>query len=226
MAHTETLCCRGVEPGVTTVHAGDNSKLFTMHTELLRKRSPYFAELLPITTEPPSMTPLAFPDLDEFAFDLFVRWMYGGLLHGPSDFHSMNHYICLYILAHRFRIERLRNTVVDLVRDYYRNQNMTAPANRLDYIYAKTSEPSHLRNFLTTTAAYRTLCGRETKPGQAMLVVIAKGGDFAVDFATAMASLSANGLVDVRRSPDCLFHDHFDTPRCNARKALEPYQNP
>lgn len=117
---------------------------------------------------------------------------------------------------------------MDLCRAYYRINSMTAPAYRLEYIYTFTSEPNHMRNFLTTTAAYRCLCEGPVAPGvylsDSMKGVVAKGGDVATDFAEALIKLSKNGLVDVRKGSDDTFHNHPDGKLCDV-SALEPYQH-
>lgn len=85
-----------------------------------------------------------------------------------------------------------------------------------------------MRNFLTTTAAYRLLCEAPSDPDNfltdSMKGVIKKSNDFAVDFAEALIKLSKNGLVDVRKGPSCIFHVHSDGKTCD-EGALEPYQN-
>jgi len=225
---TLVYCSANEIPGasVTQVRAGQTNKSFNVHTELLTSRSLYFAELFQRTApEEPSPLELTFPDVDEFAFALFVRWLYGAFLAGPSNFNGMQHYLCLYVLASRFNIERLKNEVMDVVRAYYRTANMTAPAYRLDYIYDNTDGPCQMRRFLVTTAAYRVLCERDPKMSESMKGVVAKGGDRAVDFAEALVRLHSDGLVDVRRSVDCTFHEHRESKPCKARM-LEPYQNP
>ncbi|KAK8255536.1 hypothetical protein HDK77DRAFT_37178 [Phyllosticta capitalensis] len=229
----------GTSTSIVELLAGQTGKSFKVHRDLLINRSPYFRSLL---ANPSSSTPspkASFPDLDEFAFALFVRWLYGAALHGPSDYASMQHYLCLYVLARRFRIERLQNDVLDLVRAYYRAGNMTAPAHRLEYLYDATAtdaaasststaesaqsgvgannHSNMMRRFLVQTAAYRYLCEREPRLSDAMRGVISRGGDLAVDFAEAMAALHQNQVGDVRKGPDCAFHEHKDTPACKAR---------
>ncbi|TKA73964.1 hypothetical protein B0A49_02900 [Cryomyces minteri] len=215
----------------TAIHAGLTKKKFDVHTALLASRSPYFKTLFSASTTSIN-APIYFEDLDEFAFALFLRWLYGGKLMGPSDFHGMQHYLCLYVLAQRFEVEALQNLVMDLVRSYYRASNMTAPAYRLEYIYTSTRSACPMRTFLATTAAYRVLCEpASTKTAAAGMSdsvkgVLAKGGELAVDFAAALARLHGNGLVDVRRGADCEWHVHVrEGGKCKVR-ALEPYQNP
>lgn len=80
-----------------------------MHKDLLVTKTPYFGRLFAFNAVP-SPEELTFADLDEYGFALFVRWLYGGQLYGPRDFHSMQHYLSLYVLAHRFDVEPLCNT--------------------------------------------------------------------------------------------------------------------
>lgn len=85
-----------------------------------------------------------------------------------------------------------------------------------------------MRNFLTTTAAYRCLCEAPSGPGDYMSdslkSLLAKQSDFGVDFAEALIKLSKNGLVDVRKGSDCVFHVHSDGKVCETI-GLEPYQS-
>lgn len=97
-----------------------------------------------------------------------------GKLAGPHDFHSLQHYLALYVLARKLEIEGLQNqsesfarylrlpkltkyTALDLVRHYYASQNMTAPAYRLEYIYRYTHGDNMMRRFMIDTAAFRAI---------------------------------------------------------------------
>lgn len=210
------------EPGMTTLYAGQSNKAFTVHTDLLCQRSPYFRRLLSSSTHKhvPATT-LTYPDLDEFAFALFVRWLYGAMLTGPSDFHTMQHYICLYVLASTFEIERLKNSVMDLVRYYYRSSNMTAPPYRLEYVYERTKGPNKMRAFLVSTATYRMLC--EGAVSEAMKGVVGRGGDLVADLCECLVKMNGDGLVDARRGGDCAWHEHNETAACK-KPAKEAYE--
>jgi len=93
---------------IITLHAGKSHKAFEVHRYSLTSKSPYFTSLF-AHNHSPSDEQLVFEDLDEYGFALFVRWVYGGVLQGPHDFHSFQHYLSLYVLAHRFDIEPLCN---------------------------------------------------------------------------------------------------------------------
>ncbi|PSK60685.1 hypothetical protein B9Z65_835 [Elsinoe australis] len=191
------------------LYSGKNKKHFPVHRHLLVTKIPYFHNLFSHDTSP-GPNRLTFEDLDEYGFALF------------------QHYLSLYVLALKFGIESLQNDAMDLCRAYYRRQSMTAPAYRIEYIYTYTSEPNHMRNFLTTTAAYRCLCEPPSGPGDYMSdslkSLLAKQSDFGVDFAEALIKLSKNGLVDVRKGSDCVFHVHSDGKVCETI-GLEPYQS-
>jgi len=175
--------------------------------------------------------PFVYEQLDDFAFKLFVGWMYDGKLQGPTDFHSLHHYLGLYIIATNFQVESLKNLVMNLVRHYYRAESMTAPAFRVEYIYNNTAGPNFMRSFLVSTAAYRALCGDENAENtgkgitDSMKDVLRKGGDVAADYAEALVDLSKNDLPDARVGDDCKWHEHTTTPKCEPAPAPEPFES-
>ncbi|GAB7341335.1 hypothetical protein MBLNU457_7601t1 [Dothideomycetes sp. NU457] len=202
---------------IIILYAGKSHKAFSVHKHQLSSKSPYFKRLL-ADGYMPEQSEVTFEDLDEYAVALFVRWLYGGELHGPHDFHSFQHYLALYVLSQRFEVEALSNNVMDLCRTYYRIHSMTAPAYRIEYIYAFTTGPNHMRNFLVTTAAFRCICDAPPSPNEylsgSMKDLVVKGGEIGNDFATALIKLSKNGIVDARRGPDCVWHEHSDGKFC------------
>lgn len=214
--------CSVVGATVTELRSGQTAKPFYVHKELLITRSPYFRDVFASQAPGAELNPLSFPDLDEFAFALFVRWLYGAMLNGPSDYHSMQHYISLYVLALHFRIERLCNEIMDMVRRYYRSANMTAPAYRLQYIYETTHTPNAMRRFLIGTAAYRALC--EGTLSGSIRDQVSKGGELSMDFMKALIDCHKSGLLDCRRGMDCLWHEHQESKRCR-KVDMEPWQN-
>lgn len=215
----------------TEIRAGLPHKPFYIHTELLVKKSPYFAAMqnTPDNQQPAHRLsgPFFFPELDEFAFAHFVRWIYGGELHGPHDFHSMNHYLCLYVLAKKFKIERLGNTSMDLIREYYAQDDMTAPPFRLEYIYQNTTENCSMREFLVASAAFRSFVEAENGKdlSDSMRGVLYKQGDLGPDFAQALLDLIKSDRTDPRKGDYCRWHDHDSTPKCKGWSGFEPFQS-
>lgn len=100
-----------------TLRAGKGRKPFAIHRHLLATKVPYFTDLF--SREPtPGLNKLTFDELDEYGFAIFVRWLYGGELNGPKDFHSLTHYLALYCLALRFGVEDLQNECECSRRDF------------------------------------------------------------------------------------------------------------
>ncbi|CZT17481.1 uncharacterized protein RCC_03315 [Ramularia collo-cygni] len=140
---------------------------------------------------------------------LFKRWTDNhDSLGGPTDFHTFQHYLDLYVLAKKSNIEELQNKVMDLIRNYYRAERMTAPAFRLEYIYTATHEPNAMKLFLLQSAAYRILCEQPDDSGHlisdSIRGTLSKNNEMAVDFAEAVIELSRNGLADPRHGSDCV----------------------
>lgn len=216
--------------GTVSLYAGVSHRQFEFDREQLSNASPYLKRLLAETEghdgslgTPEQET---YQDLDEFAMALFQHWLHSdGRLAGPYDFHSLHHYLGLYVLARKFEVEALENQgssitisllvmstadlpVMDLVRHYYASENMTAPAFRVEYIYSYTHEPNAMRKFLVSTAAYRSLCEVPKTPGvflpEPLRALIASNSDVAVDFANAAIALGKNGLQDVRKGAKCI----------------------
>lgn len=233
-AHTRSSNARFVNrlahKPLTEIRAGYVQKPFYIHTQLLMEKSTFFAEMKSTAEnpQPPHRLsgPFFYPDLDEFAFAHFVRWIYGGELHGPHDFHSMNHYVCLYVLSKRFQIEKLQNHVMDLIREYYAAEDMTSPPFRLEYIYEHTMAPDIMRDFLVRTAAYRAFIDVEDgkQSSDSMKGVLRKEGDVAPDFVQALLYLIKSDREDARRGDPCRWHEHTTTPKCPPFVGFQPWE--
>ncbi|KAK4995374.1 hypothetical protein LTR66_004790 [Elasticomyces elasticus] len=203
----------------TTFFIGTSHKPFHVPTALLKRRVPYFKKA--------SQLAHTFEEYDEFAFRAFTKWIDSGKVDSPTDFHTLQHCICLYVIALRFEIESLQNHVMDQVRAHYRIHNMTASPFRLEHIYTATATPNHMRNFLITTAAYRALCEVPIAPNvyisDSMKGVLVRGSVITTDFVEALIKLQLNVTEDVRRGDPCVFHVHSGK-KCEKYTA-EPWQH-
>ena len=102
---------------------------------------------------------------------------------------------------------------MDLIRDYYAVENMTASPFRLEYIYQYTSGPNLMRKFLVSTAAFRSLAEKSVEGTAAdgsveylstsMKSMITKNGDFCVDFVDSLVRLYRLALPDPRHGIAC-----------------------
>jgi hypothetical protein len=99
---------------LVTLWVGKSHRPFELAFNQLIAASPYFRKALAEQQghegsfrSPESDT---FPEIDESAMEIFSQWLSrGAKLSGPHDFHSLHHYIALYVLAHKFEIEVLQN---------------------------------------------------------------------------------------------------------------------
>ena len=90
------------QSAVTEIRVGKDKKAFHVPASLLKEKSPYFRD--------GKVDQASFDDLDEFSMALFMHWLESdGKLYGPHDFHSLAHYLSLYVLAKKFQIEGLEN---------------------------------------------------------------------------------------------------------------------
>jgi hypothetical protein len=95
---------------LTTLYVGKNRKPAHIPTAILKEKSPYFRRALADDSKTPSMEQTSFDDIDEFGMALFMHWLSDhGRLRGPHDFHSLAHYLSLYVLAKKFEVEELEN---------------------------------------------------------------------------------------------------------------------
>ena len=189
----------------------------------------------------PLAGPFSYPELDEFAAALCTRWLNNDhSLHGPHDFHTLNHYLGLYVLARKFEIEQLQNTTMDLVRHYYHSQSMTAPPFRVEYVYANTSGSNYMRDFLVATAAYRALSkghgdddssmdpSNPDALSEGLKDALRGGGDLPVDFCEELVERSKDEMEDPRKGDNCKWHQHsegpFGTMKCAKWSGFEAYE--
>jgi hypothetical protein len=98
----------------TTLHVGKSRKAVHIPTSMLMDKSPYFRRILTEDSgkagDVVSAESTTFDDLDEFGMGLFMHWLQThGKLGGPHDFHSLAHYLSLYVLAKKFEVESLEN---------------------------------------------------------------------------------------------------------------------
>lgn len=104
---------------------------------------------------------------------------------------------------------------------------MTAPAARIEYMYANTDGPNFMRALMQYTAAWRALNEAPIAKGvylsDSMQHVVSSGGVQAVDFAEAILRLAREEAGDPRKGPNCDWHEHANGKYCPVTPK-EPYQ--
>lgn len=98
--------------GRITVYSGKSEKAFEFDSATLMGKSSYWRNLLgaPITQDQVQFrAACTFSEPEEFSMALFGKWLYGQKLNGPTDFHSTQHYLGLYVLGRMWGCESLEN---------------------------------------------------------------------------------------------------------------------
>lgn len=114
VVHDQHLHRPDARKHTVSLYAGKNHKQTDFNTAQLAANSPYFKNMLAEDEghdgslgSPDQKT---FEDADEFSMALMKRWLEDGhKLSGPYDFHSLQHYLGLYVLARKFQMEPLEN---------------------------------------------------------------------------------------------------------------------
>lgn len=157
---------------------------------------------------------------------------------GPTDQHTSEHYMELYILSLRLSDEKLQNTIMDLVRHFYACDKLSVSPSRLEYIYHASTTTPHpenmMKRFLITTAAFRSLAegtsegkdawGRDVYVSGQMKALLEKNQEIMADLLNAVVRLHRDDMPDVRMGGNCVWHMHEKTKVC-AKEFGEAWQS-
>ncbi|KAK4539453.1 hypothetical protein LTR36_010930 [Oleoguttula mirabilis] len=204
----------------TTLYAGQAHRSFVFETKALKAQLPFFKKMLAETPEP-MVEQTTFEDADEASMALLQMWVKGAkALRGPNDFHSIGHYLGLYVLGRRFESEPLQNRVINLLRAHYAAENLTAPPYRIEYIH-QYADGSPMQGFLLATAAQRCKYSKDRPAvSDSMFGVLQPRPELMRDF---LEYLIHADDVDVRYGDDCAWHAHETSKVCE-RVAGEAWQ--
>lgn len=113
-SHDQHLHKPDARKNTVSLYAGNNHKKTDFNTAQLAANSPYFKKMLAEDEGHDgslgSAEPETFEDADEFSMALMKHWLENNhKLPGPHDFHSLQHYLGLYVLAKKFQMEPLEN---------------------------------------------------------------------------------------------------------------------
>ena len=207
------------------VSVGKSPTIFYLHKDLLCSRSDYFRAYFNGNFREIETGIITLPDDDVEAFKLLVDWIYGATLKkfAASELPS---YLALMVLAEKLCMEALQNETMNQIRIFYRacRQEHPVSAWTIAYVYENTGTSCPLRYFIASLAAWTTMeSTKRTFNDIAYGPLVEQGGDFAVDFASALAGVHspARVLEDPRYVSSCFLHHHKTTPRCKGFNELD-----
>jgi len=181
------------------IYVGPDNAHYILHEKLLCYRSPFFAKIFYNGNKKESQTKdLGLPDEDEGPFNLFVGWLYSGILPTPQHESDMGPLLEVYLMAEKWGIESLRDEVVETVRTYYHLSGSYPGLRRVQYIYAETDADSPMRTLLVDSVARYLALGSEIP--QHWSKALQKNGQLALDIIRAIQQwhLESNRIPDAR----------------------------
>lgn len=201
------------------VFVGPERKAFHLHRDLLCDRSAYFKAAFMGNFAEASSKEIQLPEDDDTAFELLVKWLYGGTLQQPKTDEELSAYFALLALSEKFTLEHLQNLCIDLVRGYCRDSRATVRAQDISFLYENT-EGGFKRIFIAKLAALQTAQLKTYAFLPGFRDLLGDGGQFAADFSWYLmrneSTKDKTAMVDEGsgRHVSCWFHTHDSTPRC------------
>ncbi|MCJ1254326.1 hypothetical protein MMC24_002141 [Lignoscripta atroalba] len=213
---------------------GPERTRFRLHKELLVHSAPYFAKAFSGHFSEASEDTITLPEENTAAFELFADWLYRGSLSPipyledwreicithmeDSGFLKMEFkYHSLYYMADKWCIEALKNTAIDLIRDFHKVTLTVLHPILLDEGYRNTPEGSPLRLYLLRAAAY-AMCWSSssafyTKESKSKACMTEP--DLVFDTLACLASGKPSIQdPDSNQSGKCQYHEHKHGSQC------------
>lgn len=200
---------------MVNVYVGSKRKKFHLHKDLVCDRSSFFKKALAGGFKEQEERAVYLPEDDVGAFVLFVQWIYGVPPRDSTTPAMITSLFALYVLAEKFCIELLKNLSMDMIRTIWSDTACTLSATTIGYVYDNTPETSPMRRFIVNHSLYSLLV-RKVGMAKEFLELMKKGGDFAVDFASATLQYSPSAAhpSDPSRERNCSYHEHNSSKIC------------
>ncbi|KAG8526212.1 uncharacterized protein KY384_000205 [Bacidia gigantensis] len=144
---------------LVNIYVGEENTHWILHERLLCYHSPFFRRLFYSPDFEASKTKVyGLPDIDDKPFELFVGWLYSKAIKAPAAEKDVGPLLDLYLLGNKLEIEALGHEVVDLIRNFFHNEDTFPGLRRVQYIYANTDEDNEMREMMVgSVARYLTL---------------------------------------------------------------------
>ncbi|KZF20645.1 hypothetical protein L228DRAFT_269944 [Xylona heveae TC161] len=141
------------------IYVGPENTHYILHEKLLCYRSPFFASIFYDKSKDEGRSKdLGLPDDEEGPFNMFVGWLYSGILPVPEKEQDLAALFEVYLMGEKWSIDRLKETVVETVRTFYHSTGTYPGLRRVQYIYANTADGSPMRQlFVESIARFLTL---------------------------------------------------------------------
>ncbi|KAJ9133521.1 Kelch repeat and BTB domain-containing protein 7 [Pleurostoma richardsiae] len=212
-----------------SVFVGRSRVKWTLHENLLSATSDFFRSAFNGGFRETVEDTIALPEDDPAAFELFVRWLYGrsivpgsgaALLPPPDKGGTVTiqEYLRLYVLACKFLVEDLENSVVDIAHAYYNAGTRRPDIRDVQYVYDNTPPRSGMRRLLSTRVTLGLFKGKQNNPfSEGWRDALNTTEDLAYDIIQEISGwnwVTGGNCPSRVISAACTFHKHERSTAC------------
>ena len=141
--------------GIASINVGKEETPFDVHMELLCERSPFFNRVFGERYNTPLTEAYSLPDDDPNTFAEFVGWVYRETIFQDQAFPSWIQLCRLWVLAYKFEVPRLQNSVMALFKDKLTHDTGTMGKGTVKFVYNHTAMNNPLRRMSADTWVWR-----------------------------------------------------------------------
>ncbi|KAI9760445.1 MAG: secretory subunit [Chaenotheca gracillima] len=218
---TNSSISKLLEGETVKIEVSPSKRCWHLHKNALCHNSLFFAAALEGDFKEGLEKAIHLPEDNEYAFKLFVLWLYKGNIEEPADTTKLemwNHawsFFELYVLADKLMIAELKNLAIDLFRHTCLRSHQGPGAIHMKAIYQRTMRGSPFRRLVVQSAARSFMSPDATTGASKWSTVMAADPDFAVDFADHIREQMGRKVLPYAfKKNDCLFHEHLDGEAC------------
>jgi hypothetical protein len=158
------------------------------------------------------LPPSSLPEEDPLAFEMFMGWLYQGIIEEPVDLPGQvrSALKSLVAFAERYDMSELADTTMDSLISQYQNK---IPLDSVPVVYQNTKTGSRLRRFYIKALAYASLAKRRFN-GKGLCIILRAQKDILPDFLEELMMESGVKQVDPVKLPACTWHGHGKDEPC------------
>ena len=141
------MMIRIVDAATVTLYIGLNKAPALVHKDILCNASKVFQTAFQSQFKEGQEQTMNLPDDDPDLFDIFIQCLYRGTYSNPESEAVEDEPIRLYILAEKYQVRLLKNSIIDLYYLAAKNHSKSPSFAMLEKAYAQTSPKCGLRKF-------------------------------------------------------------------------------
>lgn len=185
---------------IVDIYVGPENTHWPLHEKLLCHYSSVLADKFYNEDTPARGNNKSFglPEEEDCTFEMLVSWLYSRRLDPPAEEKEIGPLLDLYLLSEKLEMEKLSNDIVEVVRQFYHEENAYPGLRRVQYIYSNTDEDNSMREMMVSSIA-RYLALGDSIPAH-WNKALKNNGDLAVDIIRAIQEwhLEGKSVPDAR----------------------------